>query len=313
MNLKSHLSRQHKCKQDTDRHQLTFVFYEVSKPKLTTDHLIWYDGAQNDSFVQYQKNQTGFFSQFPFGTFAWARLDDRLSDSELWQKARRIEDRDPMGLTFQQPHVEFWNTECYGPKLYGSAPGNDKQAFAMITTLFSARSRGEVTLKSADPSEKPVVDHKHLSDPLDLLVLSEGCRLANEIVLEGAGTRDVIKGSWPHHQTHHTKKDRSEWESFVRREADTCKSSSLLQLLSALPSADCNISGYHPAGTCKMGNDDDHMAVVDAQLRVRGVDNLRVVDASIMPTLMGGHPQMAVYAIAEKAADMIKEFAKAST
>lgn len=60
-----------------------------------------------------------------------------------------------------------------------------------------------------------------------------------------------------------------------------------------------------------MGKDDDPMAVVDLQLRVRGVDNLRVVDASIMPTLMGGHPQMAVYAIAEKAADMIKEVAKA--
>ena len=59
-----------------------------------------------------------------------------------------------------------------------------------------------------------------------------------------------------------------------------------------------------------MGKDDDDTAVVDAQLRVRGVDNLRVVDASIMPTLMGGHPQMAVYAIAEKAADMIKEAAK---
>lgn len=61
-----------------------------------------------------------------------------------------------------------------------------------------------------------------------------------------------------------------------------------------------------------MGNDDDHMAVVDTHLRVRGVANLRVVDASIMPRLMGGHPQMAVYAIAEKAADMIKEAAKAA-
>ena len=61
-----------------------------------------------------------------------------------------------------------------------------------------------------------------------------------------------------------------------------------------------------------MGHDDDETAVVDAQLRVRGVDNLRVVDASIMPTLMGGHPQMAVYAIAEKAADMIKEAAAAA-
>ena len=61
-----------------------------------------------------------------------------------------------------------------------------------------------------------------------------------------------------------------------------------------------------------MGTEDDPTAVVDAQLRVRGVDNLRVVDASIMRLLMGGHPQMAVYAIAEKAADMIKESAGAS-
>ncbi len=184
----------------------------------------------------------------------------------------------------------------------------------MVATLFAARSLGDVKLKSVDPTENPVVDHKHLSDPLDLLVLSEGCRLANEIVLEGAGSKDIIKGSWPHHLTHHTQKDRCEWESFVKREANTCKSISpdLTPLtLSSETLADHCILGYHPAGTCKMGNDDDPTAVVDAQLRVRGVDNLRVVDASIMPTLMGGHPQMAVYAIAEKAADMIKEFAKA--
>lgn len=56
-----------------------------------------------------------------------------------------------------------------------------------------------------------------------------------------------------------------------------------------------------------MGKDDDDMAVLDAQLRVRGVEGLRVADASVMPLLMGGHPQLAVYAIGEKAADMIKE------
>lgn len=223
MSPKSHFPQEQRSKRGTDQHQLTLVFYEVSKPKLTTDHLIYHDGARDGSLAQYQKDQTGFFSKFPFGTFAYARLDDRLSDSELWQEARRSEGRDPMGRTSEQPHVEFWNTECYGPKPYGDVPGNDEQAFAMVTTLFAGRSRGEVRLKSADPTENPVVDHKHLSDPLDLLVLSEGCRLANEIVLEGAGTKDVIEGSWPHHLTHHTHKDRSEWQSFVRREADTCK------------------------------------------------------------------------------------------
>lgn len=61
-----------------------------------------------------------------------------------------------------------------------------------------------------------------------------------------------------------------------------------------------------------MGKADDNMAVTDAELRVRGVENLRIVDASVIPNLMGGHPQMTVYAIAEKAADMIKGSMKAT-
>lgn len=84
-------------------------------------------------------------------------------------------------------------------------------------------------------SEISDVDHKNLSDPPDLLVSSEGCRLANEIVLEGAGTRDVIEVSWPHHLTHHTQKDRPEWESFVKREADTCESVPSVQRVLACP------------------------------------------------------------------------------
>lgn len=76
--------------------------------------------------------------------------------------------------------------------------GTDKKhAFAMITELFSPRSKGTVTLKSTDPSENPIIDCNYLSDPLDLLVLTEGCQLGNEIVLKGAGTKDVVAGSWP--------------------------------------------------------------------------------------------------------------------
>lgn len=201
------------------------VFYEVSDPTVTTDHLIWHEGAMTKSLAQYQENKTGFFSKFPFGTFAFARLDDRLSDAELWRHALQTSNagRDPMGLTKRQPHVEMWNTECYGPKAYGEEPGNGKQAFSMITTLFGARSRGEVTVNSLDPAANPVVDHKHFSDPLDLLVLAEGCRLANEVVIEGNATKKVISGSWPESLTHHAYKERAEWEGYLRKNAGTCE------------------------------------------------------------------------------------------
>lgn len=81
-----------------------------------------------------------------------------------------------------------------------------------------------MTLKSADPLENPIVDHNYLDDPLDMLVLTEACRFANEIVMKGKGTKDIIKGSWPAELTHHTYTTREDWEPHVRQHATTCKS-----------------------------------------------------------------------------------------
>ena len=67
----------------------------------------------------------------------------------------------------------------------------------MITELFSPRSKGSVTLASTDALDNPIVDCNYLSDPLDLLVLTEGVRYGNEIVMQGSGTKDIVKGSWP--------------------------------------------------------------------------------------------------------------------
>lgn len=69
----------------------------------------------------------------------------------------------------------------------------------MITELFSPRSKGTVTLKSTDPLENPIVDCNYLSDPLDVLVMTEGCRLGNEIVmnLNKVAGEQIVKGSWP--------------------------------------------------------------------------------------------------------------------
>lgn len=95
-----------------------------------------------------------------------------------------------MGLTPAQPNIEFFTTECYsGPKQYDQFPLDNKHVFSMFAELFAPKSRGSVTLKSADPMVDPVVDYNYLADPLDVLVLSEGCRFGNEMVMKGSWRR----------------------------------------------------------------------------------------------------------------------------
>lgn len=201
------------------------LFYEVSRAGLTNDHLIWHDGARDKSTAQYKDSRTGFMSQFPFGSFAFARIDSRLQDSALWQQSPRDPLLDPMGLSSTQPQIELWNTECYSPKyLYKDFPSDSQHAFALAVEFFSPQSRGSVTLQSKNPLENPIVDHKHLSNPLDMLVFSEACNYANEIVTRGAGTRDVVVGSWPAFLGYESFTKREQWEPILRARADTCKS-----------------------------------------------------------------------------------------
>jgi choline dehydrogenase-like flavoprotein len=209
--------------------QLTGVFYEVTEPNLTRDAEIYYEGRLASSLDLWKTTKTGVLSTFPFGAFAYGRLDDRLSDSVIWQNAPRESGRDPMGLTAKQPNIEFWNTECYGgPPQWMDFPSENKHSFAIITLLLNARSRGSVKLRSADPTENPIVDHNYLEDPLDTEVLAEGTRWSNEMMMNGKATNSVIKGSWPENLKHHAYKTREEWIPYVKQNATTCKKHTLL-------------------------------------------------------------------------------------
>lgn len=200
------------------------MFYETEKEGLTTDHLIHHGDAFSKTYELWKTKKEGFLSTFPFGAFAFARLDERLRDSELWNTAPREPGRDPMGLTPAQPSVEFFTTECYGgPKQYTDAPADGKYAFSMIAELFGPRSRGTVTLQDGNPMSAPVVDCQYLTDPLDVEVLAEACRFGNEIITQGDGTKDIVKGSWPPGALHHTFSSREDWVPFVKDNATTCK------------------------------------------------------------------------------------------
>ena len=201
-----------------------FIFYETEKPGLTNDHLLYGQGAMAESYRLWKEEKRGALSTFPFGAFAYARLDERLKGNPLWDKADCEPGRDPMGLTPTQPNIELFMTECYGgPKKFEDIPGENKSAFSIIPELFAPKSRGSVRIKSADPFEIPIVDHNYLADPLDVLILSEACRFANETVVQGAGTKDIVKGSWPPKLTHHAHTSREDWVPFVKDHATTCK------------------------------------------------------------------------------------------
>jgi choline dehydrogenase-like flavoprotein len=170
---------------------------------------------------------------------------------------------------------------------YGTPPPNLDRDHGLFTghhvtlraSLIYPRSVGEIRLGSADPSAAPIIDPRYLSAPEDLEHLVATARLMREIAatapLAGLLGAEVWPG--PEHESAEA------LHAYVRRNVG---------------------SGFHPAGTCKMGVDRD--AVVDPDLRVRGLRGLRVADASIMPRLIGGNTNAPTIMIAEKAADLIQ-------
>ena len=156
--------------------------------------------------------------------------------------------------------------------------------FSIGPTLIRPQSRGFVGLRSNDAFHAPVIQPNYLEDTADLDLIAEGVRLAFE--LTETKTFAPFCGEIYHHdmaQKVNRNSSKEEIAAFVRNNCETL---------------------YHPVGTCRMGADE--MAVVDAELRVHGTDNLRVVDASVFPEAIGGNPNAAVIMIAEKAADLIK-------
>jgi choline dehydrogenase len=159
------------------------------------------------------------------------------------------------------------------------------RALSLLVALVAVGSRGQVRLRSADPRHKPVIDPAYLSDAADIEPLVTGIQLARDF----ASARPMSKMCRSELAPGGDVRTDAEIRDFIRHNLTTL---------------------YHPVGTCAMGGDSKLAAsrltsVVDPELRVRGVEGLRVVDASVMPTVPRGNTNAPTIAIAERAADLI--------
>jgi choline dehydrogenase len=179
--------------------------------------------------------------------------------------------------SLERPDIQFHFAPVHGTDLYNPDVLPKTDGFIIFPTLLRPESRGQVRLQSADPLAAPLIDPQYLSEEADRRCLIEGFKIAKETLLSAPFGSYRTKLYYP-------EKSNNDKEILQH----------ILQTVETV---------YHPVGTCQMGSHE--AAVVDSQLRVRGIEGLRVVDASVMPTIITGNTNAPVIAIAEKAADFI--------
>jgi len=155
----------------------------------------------------------------------------------------------------------------------------DRDGFTVHVCQLRPESRGTVTLASRNPFDQPLIDPRYLAEEVDRRTMRDSVRVVRDIC--GQDALKLYRGA-EMRPGEHVRTD-AEIDAWIRQNAETI---------------------YHPVGTCRMGVDDK--APVDEELRVRGIDSLRVIDASVMPTLIGGNTNAPTIMIAEKMSDALR-------
>jgi choline dehydrogenase len=239
------------------------LFFPVSslcKQPISNNYWIpWY--RQLQGLAQYALSKKGPLTIGPLEACAFAKSDSSQPKPDLQ-------------FQFTPTHAgNDYTTDVFDLNTFPDTDG-----YTVLPTQVNPKSRGYLTLASADPFATPVIDPRYLSEEEDRVTMVRGAKLALEILEAQAFSPYRVKKHCP------AQRDSDEaWLNHIQR------------------SAECV---YHPVGTCKMGIDE--LAVVNDQLQVYGIGNLRVVDASVMPTLTSGNTNAPTIMIAEKASDLIK-------
>ncbi|XP_045159508.2 glucose dehydrogenase [FAD, quinone]-like isoform X2 [Mercenaria mercenaria] len=257
-------------------HQMAFMFSKINKPISLSDDLV-----------------NGFWTRLRYTLFGTGPLTIAGSDGSAFfyndESKRGKTSADIQIIIFSKflpQNLNYFNFKDTVAKEYLAENGN-VEGFNFIVSVTHPKSRGTLRLKSSDPFDYPLLDPQYLTDEKDVEDFIGGIRMWEKFIqtktMKELGA-DINQMKMSFCSQHEFRSD-AYWECFVRHLAVTV---------------------YHHSCTCKMGADNDPTAVVDSKLKVKGIRGLRVVDASIFPTVTSGNINAPVIMVAEKAADIIR-------
>ncbi|KAJ5376161.1 hypothetical protein N7509_013047 [Penicillium cosmopolitanum] len=246
------------------------------------DHILRKGPKHDKAMAAYKNNHGGPMGSGFLEMVGFPRIDKYLEKVPEYQKAKAANGgKDPFS-PFDQPHFEL-DFVC----LFGSAfqwhyptPRVGDYMTVMVDLVRPVSDPGEVTLNSSDPLEQANINLNYFNNDLDILAIREGIRYSYDVLYDD-GFKDIIEGEYP-------------WE--MPLDDDALMKKTVLER---------SQTSFHPCGTARLSKD-IYQGVVDPSLKVHGIKNLRVADASVIPVIPDCRIQNSVYMVAEKGADLIK-------
>jgi choline dehydrogenase len=253
-------------------------------------HLLFPNSSKEAAVAAYTTSRSGPLRSGLLELVAFPRIDERLEKYPQYRAAKAANGgKDPFGPD-GQPHFEVDFVPMFSKPFQWNFPSpegdgkEDSDYLTVIVDLLRPVSKaGSVTLGSADAMASPVINQNFCNDDLDVIALREGVRHIDDILMHGEGMKELVGEDYP-------------WP--MPRASDGAMDRMVLERLQ---------TGFHPCGSCRMGDKGVEQGVVDGRLRVHGVKGLRVVDASVMPVIPDCRIQNGVYMVGERGAEFVKE------
>ncbi|KKK12053.1 hypothetical protein P175DRAFT_0473028 [Aspergillus ochraceoroseus IBT 24754] len=246
------------------------------------DHLLR-AGPLNEAAVSaYRRDKTGPVGSGLLELVGFPRIDERLERYPAYREAKAANGGlDPFGPA-GQPHFELDFVGMFSSAFQWHYPVPSQGNYmTVIVDLLRPLSEGEVTLNSNNALVQPNINLNFFGSDLDILAMREGVRWTYDVLTNGAGFKDIVVAEYP-------------WTMPLN--SDEAMNKAVLER---------SQTGFHPCGTARLSKS-INQGVVDSKLRVHGIQNLRIADASVIPVIPDCRIQNSVYMIGEKGADIIK-------